>query len=128
MASQQELLEFKKTQKNNGLFPEKVPLVDGYIYKNLLVIKNCPLCGYSHEHGVSSKPLVGYITIRVRHCSGNEKEFGREYVIRIAGEMNKREYDLTNKQYNELAQFNGPVIFMNSSEYFDICEKRGTWV
>lgn len=67
MVSHKVSLEFKKTLKNYGL-QEKVPLVDGYIYKNLLVIKNCPLCGYLHNHTVSGKPHVGYLTIRVNHC------------------------------------------------------------
>ena len=127
MASQKELLEFYKTRINSSKFPEKVPLVDGYILKKLLVIKNCPLCGYSHDHGLQSELSVGYLTIRVRHCAYKD-DFGDQYIIRIAGNMTKREYNRLNKQYNKGPQFNGPVNFMDSSEYLAICEERGTWV
>jgi hypothetical protein len=50
------------------------------------------------------------------------------YIIRIAGKMTKREYDRISKQEDKSPILNDSVNFMDSSEYFAICDERKSWV
>jgi hypothetical protein len=129
MASQQKLIEFRKRKKNFGFQNEKVPVVDGYIYKKLLIIQNCPLCGnFMHTHGESRKTPKGYLTVRVRHCADRGDSLGNEYIIRISGDMTEHEYNRLSEKESNTVHGRDSVSFMDGSEYFEISEKRGTWV
>lgn len=124
MVSQEVLMEFKRRFPNYGL-PEKLPLVNGYIFNHLLVIKACPLCGYSHDHTVARNcTKKGYLTIRVAHCP-----YGlcQEYVIKVAGKLNQEQYNATSKRKENPRRY-GNVKYIGSSEYITTCEERSSWI
>jgi hypothetical protein len=143
MVSNKVLLEFKHTFKNCTL-PEKVPLANGYVYKNKLVIRKCPLCGFSHFHTVfDNKKLKGYLTIRVPHC---HNDYYHEYIIKTIGNLSERGYEkiindskkkmesITKEEYEKLKnneKIKKPITDMNnfdSLEYIRICDERESWI
>lgn len=128
-------MAFKRALPNYDL-PDKLPIAKGYIYNNSLVIRRCPLCGLSHDHGLPKKHPIGYLTIRSNHCGGRS-ELMSEYIIRIVGRINEAQYENTrkrNEKYDKLKFDNihppkpDDVEYIKSSEYIAICEERGSWI
>jgi predicted ATP-dependent Lon-type protease len=143
MVSNKVLLAFKHRFKNCTL-PEIVPLANGYVYKNKLVIRKCPLCGRIHYHTVfDNKKSKGYLTIRVAHC---HNEYYPEYIIKIVGSLTEREHEriiynhnkkmesITKEEYEKLKnneKIKKPITKMNnfdSLDYIKICDERESWI